>query len=337
MPSSPGLLLDPGTRLVSIARVPLPPVPNIRSYDTYNYYDDYYYEEFEVLNESECTEDNQFTGEACDVVVKGGDKIIDKYKGGVDGTYKAVGCREGKPYYKREGSGGECGAGARLPPPKGTGRPSLGRFPLAERYLYYTADAGAWDFSSTLNTEGDQHVPVYSEGEFGFVSDRPQLVAPGMWFLATEHMTKPKDASAAYEARNEFTVSCVEGQKDSIGTMVGQGTPPLEGSGVVAAPHRPPSLPPAQFKDVHNEEFMAGPLLTDAEMESQLKEVYRNNSHSGIGFKVVTFLMLAAVAMFGASLTLGVPCLLYLKKINATRGLAEYVEHQRKAAAGRLD
>jgi uncharacterized protein (UPF0276 family) len=88
---------------------------------------------------------------------------------------------------------------------------------------------------------------------------------------------------------------------------------------------------------VRQEQFLPGPLLTDAEMDSQFLEVYKNNQPTGGAFKAVTVLMLVAIALFGVSMTLGVPCLLYLKRIEATRSLVEYVEHQRKQAQGRLD
>lgn len=223
-------------------------------------------------------------GTACDVEVKGGDAALDKLQGGIDGTYKAQGCFEGKPFYKREGKEGP--------------------------YLYYTPLAGAWDFAPNLDEPLDSTVLVYSEGEFGFISDRPQLVTPGQWYLSTDHMKKPKNADAAFEAHPSFTVACAAGSSDSVAV---------------------------KLSDIREEGFMAGPLLTDEEMNSQYAEVFKNNSDSGTAFKVVTVMMLVAIALFGLSMTLGVPCLLYFKRIEATRSLVEYVEHQRKQATGRLD
>jgi hypothetical protein len=101
--------------------------------------------------------------------------------------FQVVGCFEGKPYYKRDNS--KSGA---------------------DRYLYYTPLAGAWDFAPSMDDPLDSTVLVYSEGEFGFISDRPQLVAPGQWYLSTDQISKPKSQDAAFEARNEFLVECAK-------------------------------------------------------------------------------------------------------------------------------
>lgn len=225
-------------------------------------------------------------GTACDVVVGGGDKILNKLSGGIDGTYKSQGCFEGKPYYKRDGKARTGGAipnaacspltarsallsnyQATLSYPSLTSKSSL--TPKEENqslsdnhvpffrpnktprkssqdgpYLYYTPLAGAWDFAPNLDEPLDSTVLVYSEGEFGFISDRPQLVGGGQWYLSTDLMKDPKNKDAAFESNPEFKVQCAEGSQDSVGTVL------------------------SEFRD---QNFMPGPLLTDEEMDSQVR------------------------------------------------------------------
>lgn len=43
--------------------------------------------------------------DACDLKISGGDEVMSNESGGIDGTYEVVGCHDGKPMYKRAGSG----------------------------------------------------------------------------------------------------------------------------------------------------------------------------------------------------------------------------------------
>jgi len=164
-------------------------------YDEYGY-EDYpqdYYMDYDYFDEAEdCVVDEagnvQLLGmETCDLKITGGDSVMSKESGGIDGTYEVAGCHDGKPMYKR----------------------SKGDRQDKERLLWYSALYKDWDFNEgSVVIESD----ILGYGGDGLGEERPVFVPLDKWNVLAEHATGYGEEMRDFVPVN-LQVTCANGKE----------------------------------------------------------------------------------------------------------------------------
>eukprot|EP00879_Flechtneria_rotunda_P001601 GHRR01001761.1.p1 GENE.GHRR01001761.1~~GHRR01001761.1.p1 ORF type:complete len:323 (+),score=92.21 GHRR01001761.1:307-1275(+) len=153
-----------------------------------DYYDQYYdYDGFDSIKDCTVGKDGKVqlaNGTAsCDIKVGGVDKQADLLTGGMDGLYKLTGCKDGRPYYKRQNS------------TKGE-----------DRILWYSKSFGDWDVSRGPEPT-DKDILMYG----GDIEHHPVPLFVKTWHLGGDlksGSTKDDDVYIPVAA----TVKCADGK-----------------------------------------------------------------------------------------------------------------------------
>ncbi|KAL3141724.1 hypothetical protein ABBQ32_004406 [Trebouxia sp. C0010 RCD-2024] len=124
---------------------------------------------------------------ACDLQIQGVDKVAPLLVGGMDGVYKMLTCKNGRPMYKRD-----------TQDKKG------------ERVLWYSSMHRDWDFTNGSTPKEDD---ILLWGGFAGKETRPQEVHEA-WHLASDFMPDFNPAKSPEYAKVNITVGCVEGSKE---------------------------------------------------------------------------------------------------------------------------
>lgn len=117
----------------------------------------------------------------CDLRVTGGDAATEgKLESGLDGLYAVMGCKGGRPYYKR------------VSVPAGT----------PDRFIMFSVVWGDWDFSSSEELSDESTLGYGGEGDG---EDTPEYILSYDWYVLSTLAAHPDDADN--ETSTDFTAA----------------------------------------------------------------------------------------------------------------------------------
>eukprot|EP00192_Tetraselmis_astigmatica_P013680 CAMPEP_0117677416 /NCGR_PEP_ID=MMETSP0804-20121206/16733_1 /TAXON_ID=1074897 /ORGANISM="Tetraselmis astigmatica, Strain CCMP880" /LENGTH=333 /DNA_ID=CAMNT_0005486697 /DNA_START=142 /DNA_END=1143 /DNA_ORIENTATION=- len=158
----------------------------------YDYPEDYYmdYDYFDQAPDCEVDDKGkvQLLGlEACDIKIEGGNAVVNKLDGGIDGTYKVIGCHAGRPLYKRSNE----------------------KKPEEDRLLWYSALYKDWDFNEGgVVVESD----ILGYGGDGLGEERPSFVPKDKWNLLADYSSKSTDEMQDF-VPVDLKITCADGKE----------------------------------------------------------------------------------------------------------------------------